>query len=52
MVSEIAEIVPDLNQEDDQSPENLKIIANIYDDVTVLLSNASSINTIRPVRSA
>ena len=51
MVSKIAEVVPDLNQEDDRSPENLKIIADIYDNVTDLLrqSNGSSINTILPV---
>ncbi|ORU94336.1 MAG: hypothetical protein A6F71_09250 [Cycloclasticus sp. symbiont of Poecilosclerida sp. M] len=51
VVSEIAEVVTNLNQADDQNIGNLEIIADIYDNITALLSNGS-IETILPVRSS
>lgn len=39
VVSSVVEVVKNLNEEDEQSPDNLDLIANIYDDIDELVTN-------------
>lgn len=49
VLSNIVKVVTNLNEEDEQSTDNLNLIANIYDDIDVLVANGE-INVTDSVR--